>query len=145
VPGSGNGQLPAGFLPITDGGVTKKLYVSAQQVAAAVAAQKPAPTPPPSNPPPTGPQNPGGPPGTVPGAPGGDVPSAPTDSGPSAPPSQSAPPPTTAEAAGPMPPTQAVSSRVSKGLIPALVLVGLLGLLASTGVRFFVRPPRGTR
>jgi hypothetical protein len=146
VPGSGNGQLPAGFLPITDGGVTKKLYVSAQQVAAAVAAQKPAPTPPPSNPPPTGPQNPGGAPGTVPGAPGGDVPSAPTDSGPSsAPPSQSAPPPTTAEAAGPMPPTQAVSSRVSKGLIPALVLVGLLGLLASTGVRFFVRPPRGTR
>ncbi len=41
VPGRGNGQLPAGYLPIRDRGVTAQLYRSAQQVARAVAAQTP--------------------------------------------------------------------------------------------------------
>jgi hypothetical protein len=146
VPGSGNGELPEGFLPITDRGVTKKLYVSAQQVGTAVSAQKPAPSGPKTPGPSSGPTDTGAPGGDEPGAPGADLPSAaPTDSVPSAAPSESPVPSTVTEAAGPMPPTQAVSSRVSQGLIPALVLVGLLGLLASTGVRFFVRPPRGTR
>jgi hypothetical protein len=43
-----------------------------------------------------------------------------------------------------MPATKAVSSRISQGLIPALVLIGLLALGLTVGVRFFVRPPRGT-
>ena len=38
--GSGNGELPDGFLPIRDSGVTKRLHDSAQDVAAAVAAQR---------------------------------------------------------------------------------------------------------
>ena len=39
-PGRGNGQLAAGYVPITSSGVTKPLYHQAQQVAAAVAAQQ---------------------------------------------------------------------------------------------------------
>ncbi len=134
-PGSGNGQLPDGFLPIRKSGVTRKLFLSAQAVAAAVAAQK-APPAPPRDHQPTGPSDHGG-----------DPPSdAPTDDGPSTGPSDkpSKLPPVDA-ASSPMPPTSAVSSRLSQGLIPALLLVGLLGLGASAASRFFVRPPRGTR
>jgi hypothetical protein len=138
-PGSGNGQLPQGFLPIRNSGVTQKLYVSAQAVAAAVAAQKEPPTPssPPSHSPQSGP----------PSQPGSDLSSAvPTDAAPSSAPSTtpSALPPVDA-AAAPMPPTSATTSRISQGLIPALLLVGLLGLGVSAASRFFVRPPRGTR
>ena len=39
-PGSGNGELPGGFLPIEKTGATAKLYDSAQEVATAVEAQK---------------------------------------------------------------------------------------------------------
>jgi hypothetical protein len=137
--GSGNGQLPQGFLPIRDSGVTKKLFVSAQQVAAAVAAQK-APASPMS------PQThaPAGPPATPSE---GDLPrAAPTEAPPSDAPSAtpSKLPPSDAAAAA-MPPTQALSSRLSKGLIPALLLMGLLGLGLSAASRFFVRPPRRVR
>ena len=45
VPGRGNGQLAAGYVPIASSGVTKGLYDQAQQVAAAVAAQKAPPAP----------------------------------------------------------------------------------------------------
>lgn len=38
--GRGNGQLPAGYLPITSSGVTSALYKQAQRVATAVATQK---------------------------------------------------------------------------------------------------------
>jgi hypothetical protein len=41
--------------------------------------------------------------------------------------------------------TRAVSSRVSQGLVPSLVLVGVLGLGLTVGTRFLVRPPRRTR
>lgn len=147
VPGSGNGQLPDGFLPIVNRGVTQKLYSSAQSVGAAVAAQKAGHSSPPSpsGNPSAGPVDPGNS-GGVPTAPGdGGLPSdAASDAGPSSAPTQAAPT-TTAAAAAPMPPTRAVSSRLSRGLIPALVLFGVLGLLASSGIRFFVRPPRGTR
>ena len=55
IEGSGNGELPAGFLPITDAGPTADLYGSAQIVAEAILAQKgaiatPAPTPTPTPP-----------------------------------------------------------------------------------------------
>jgi len=138
-PGSGNGQLPEGFLPIRDRGVTKKLFVSARQVATAVAAQKAPATP--SGPPS---QTPAGPPATPSG---GDLPSdAPTDAAPSTQPSATpAKLPPSDTAAAPMPPTQALSSRLSKGLIPALLLLGLLGLGVSAASRFFVRPPRRSR
>ncbi len=42
-----------------------------------------------------------------------------------------------------MPATKAVASRMSAGLIPALVLIGLLALGVAAAVRFFVRPPGG--
>jgi hypothetical protein len=46
VPGSGNGKLPGGYLPILKTGATAKLYASAQRVAKLIAAQKePAPKP----------------------------------------------------------------------------------------------------
>ncbi|HMO11125.1 MAG TPA: hypothetical protein PKB06_06410, partial [Actinotalea sp.] len=60
VRGSANGQLPAGFLPITATGATAKLYESAQTVAAAFLRQdgtvvKAQPTPGPTTPPPSSP------------------------------------------------------------------------------------------
>ena len=60
-PGRGNGRLAAGYLPITNAGVTKPLYQQAQQVADAIEAQKAAPgtsTNQPTNPGP--PASPGG-------------------------------------------------------------------------------------
>ena len=39
-PGRGNGELPAGYLPIASSGVTAPLYKQAKRVAAAIAAQK---------------------------------------------------------------------------------------------------------
>ena len=48
-PGRGNGQLAAGYVPITSSGVTRGLYLQAQEVADAVAAQKAPPTPPASH------------------------------------------------------------------------------------------------
>jgi hypothetical protein len=144
VPGSGNGQLPEGFVPIRDSGVTEKLYVSAQQVGAAVAAQqvsKP-PTAKPSSQPPEAqpPSVPGGPTGSS------DLPGdAPSAANPSAAPAAAPSTAPTVEAAAQMPPTRSVSSQMSRGLIPALVLIGLLGLLVAGATRFFVRPPGGTR
>jgi len=58
APGTANGQLPDGFLPISDTGPTARLFASAQTVATAIGAQKgtvgtpPAPTPPPTSAPP---------------------------------------------------------------------------------------------
>jgi len=140
-PGSGNGELPEGYLPIRDSGLTKKLYVSAQQVADAVAAQK-EPAPPKT---PSGGTHDGNP-HVPPAQPGADLPTdAPAGDTPSNAPAASTDPGTTTEVVAAMPPTKAVSSRISQGLIPALVLVALLALGLTAGMRFFVRPPRGTR
>jgi hypothetical protein len=152
--GSGNGELPQGFLPIVNHGVTKPLYASAQLVSREVAAQKPAP--PTGHHGPSGPSGPPHPPVTT-----GHTSTGTTTTGPvaGAPPTSTTPSPyknptkgTHKQSAGqettlaaPMPPTQAVSSRVSRGLIPMLVLLGFLGLGVSSATRFFVRPPRGTR
>lgn len=48
VPGSGNGKLPEGYLPIVKTGATAKLYAAAQRVAKLIAAQK-EPTPKPTS------------------------------------------------------------------------------------------------
>ena len=72
-PGRGNGQLAAGYVPLASSGVTRGLYLQAQEVADAVAAQKAPPTPPvshsptPPASPPAGPAQ-GGPPVVLPGA-----------------------------------------------------------------------------
>ncbi len=140
-PGSGNGELPEGYLPIRDRGVTEKLYVSAQQVADAVAAQK---EPAPRQAPPGGTHP--GPPSSPSTQPGVDLPvDAPAGGTPSDGPAVTTDPATPTEALAAMPPTRSVSSRISQGLIPALVLVGLLALGLTAGTRFFVRPPGGTR
>jgi hypothetical protein len=142
-PGSGNGQLPEGYLPIRDSGVTRDLYRSAQDVADAVEAQRE-----PSDPEPTeetsapsdgssgGPAGGGGP-GS--GVPGGGAPA-------TASPSASAPSslaPTAPEATVQMPATQPVSSAVAGGALPMLLILGGLGLVVSTALRFFV--PSGGR
>lgn len=85
VPGRGNGQLAAGYVPIVNSGVTKGLYVQARQVANAVAAQKaPAhaqPTAvkaPPTGPGTTSPSSPS----TVPAGPPTDLPTSASPPGP---------------------------------------------------------------
>lgn len=144
-PGSGNGQLPAGFLPILDHGVTAKLYDSAQQVADAVEAQKasgpgPGSTPSDAGPGDGGPAAGGGPgasEGGAPAAPPGDpVPSAVPTSKPS---SSAAPQPVA------MPATQPVASRLAGGFLPALLLLGGAALAIAGTLRMAVSAARGSR
>ncbi len=140
--GAGNGELPAGFLPIEKKGATRKLFDLAQSVGdggrgadARSRRSEPAPsdTSAPTLPPNTGGS---GDPGDVGDVPGGDVP---TDS-PSAAPS----PPATAPAEPlAMPATEAVSSDLGDRAVPVLLILGLIGIALTSAVRFFVRPPRG--
>lgn len=126
-PGSGNGQLPEGYLPIERTGVTAKLFNAAQDTADAIEAQV-EPDPPTS---PDGGDEGGGvdtsggsePPGAPPG--GGD-------------PSKGAEPkPTPTEPPAPvaMPATQAVSSGLAGGLLPLLILLGAIGCLVTVALR----------
>jgi hypothetical protein len=141
--GAGNGELPAGFLPLTKKGATAELYDRALAVADAVEAQTPEPTEEPSpsaSPSPTAdPTLPGG---TVtndplPDVPSGDVPTgAATDVASPAAASSSAAPVV-------MPQTEAVSSDLGNRTVPVLLLLGLVGIAVTTAVRFFVRPPQG--
>ena len=140
--GSGNGELPAGFVPIRTSGATAKLYASAQKVATAVEKQAPAPTEAPSSstPPPDG----GGLGTTTPiaSAPdlGGDPSAAATSPAASTSPSAS---PGAAPIA--MPETKAVSSEWGGRLLPTLLVIGLLGIAIASAARFFVQPPPGPR
>ncbi|WP_180936051.1 hypothetical protein [Nocardioides ungokensis] len=126
-PGSGNGQLPDGFLPIRSTGVTAPLYRSAQEVAAAVEAQKAEPPVPTTSATPT--SDGGSSPGTTPASSSGGVPGEAPGNGaaPSAAASAS-PSPSTGQEAAAMPATQPVSSPLAGGLLPALLLLGGLGL-----------------
>jgi hypothetical protein len=137
--GAGNGELPAGFVPLKKTGATRKLYDVAQEVADAVEAQTPLPTEEPS---PSATANPtlpsGSDSGDVPDAPGGDLPS----DAPSAAPSPSASP-TGPPAPIAMPQTEAVSSDLGDRAVPVLLILGLIGIALTSAVRFFVRPPRG--
>jgi len=142
VAGSGNGELPEGFLPIRATGPTAKLLTAADRVADLIEAQRPA-TPPapeapeeteePSSPPPTGPIDSG--PGPDLGPPDAtDVEDVPTSA------------PTTAPVvegdAAPTAATSTVGSGVAGTLFPLLIVLGLVGLLYTIGTRFFIRPPR---
>lgn len=136
-PGSGNGQLPEGFLPISKSGPTAKLYGSAQETADAIEAQKE-----PATEPTEGPDAPGGNGGTT----GGDVtpPGVPDDLEPSADSSPAAVP-STVPAAVDMPPTAAVASSRAKFLVPMLVLLGGVGCLVALVMRVAVPALRGRR
>lgn len=131
--GPGNGELPGGYLPIAKTGTTAKLYASAEEVASAVEEQK-APSGEPTG---TGDDT-----GDGGGAVTGDGPT-----GPDAPPSDvdpsAAPSPTDAPTDGPseapeavqMPATQPVGSDVAGGLLPALILIGAIGCVATALIR----------
>jgi hypothetical protein len=126
-PGSGNGQLPDGFLPITRAGATSALFTSAQQVADAVKAQKCAA--------PTGPAK-----AAVTGGTSSTL-AAPAASGPAA---------AAAAAKGAVATTSAATTPVSMGttkapssavgflLLPILVALALAGAVASGIVRILV-------
>jgi hypothetical protein len=128
--GSGNGELPGGFLPIQRTGVTAKLYAAAQDAADAIAAQKEqGPGQPddggddgggrPSVEPPPGADEP-------PGVPDGDEPSTAAE-------------PSTAPSAAPtavdMPATAPVGSDLAGGLLPLLILLGAIGCVATIALR----------
>lgn len=140
-PGSGNGQLPAGFLPIERAGVTGKLFRAAHEVADAIEEQKEAPTEEPSGTPtgtPTDSSTPGGPP------PATDV-DAPSDAPSAGEPSPSAVAvPTTSTSAAPVAtdPTEALSSKTASRVMPTLLLIGLLGVAAASVLQFAVQGPR---
>lgn len=122
-PGSGNGELPGGFLPIEKTGVTAKLFDAAQETAGAIEEQ---------HAPDSGTDGPGAggssgggvtPP---PGVPGDDQPA--TEPSPSTVPS--APPAVVA-----MPATEPVGSNLAGGLLPLLILLGAVGCVAATALR----------
>jgi hypothetical protein len=123
--GSGNGELPDGFLPIEKKGVTAKLYNSAQDVADAVEAQK-EPKPDPTGDPSDSSGSGGNSPVTPIDPPADPEPS--TDPEPSATPS--VPP-----AATPMPATEPVGSSLAGGLLPMLILLGAIGCVVATALR----------
>lgn len=130
--GTGNGELPEGFLPIRPSGATGKLYASAAEVADAVAEQKPPPSPDTDAPDPAAPD--GGPVVTPDTTLPDPEPTTATDDDPT-------PPPTTADTT-PVAHTEPVGSRLSELLLPALLVLGFAGAAYSLGSRFFVRPPR---
>ncbi|GGO73211.1 hypothetical protein [Nocardioides deserti] len=142
-PGSGNGQLPEGFLPIRRTGVTAPLFRSAQAVADAVAAQR-RPGAGGGGGGDTAGEGGGGTAGggagsPVTGVPVGDVPTGEVPADDAGTVAEPAAPPTAAPV---MPATEPVASRLGGGLLPALVLVGLASVLVASGLRFFVRVPR---
>ncbi len=141
--GSGNGQLPAGYLPITRTGPTAKLFDSAQLVADAIEAQRPAPADPDPSDAPSG-AEPGAGPGTTTG--GGLTPpvDAPPATAPLAPAAPTASVPPVLDVADPVATsaTAVEQSGTAGRLLPLLLLAGLVGGLVQVGSRFFVRPPR---
>ena len=131
-PGSGNGELPDGFLPIRDSGVTRKLYVAAQASAKAIEAQYVPPTQTPTPTPTASPTTPSGASTPDPVAPlPTDGPAGPV---PSSAPSSSGPAPI-ADATAPVVATQAVTSPMGNWVLPILLCVGLLGGLIASCTR----------
>ena len=125
-PGSGNGELPGGFLPIEKTGATAKLFDAAQETADAIEAQRSAPSGPSDGP---GAGSGDGDGGGV--APPPDVPG---DEEPSTAPEPSAAP-TTAPMAVEMPATEPVGSNLAGGLLPLLILLGAIGCVTATALR----------
>ncbi|WP_148614332.1 hypothetical protein [Nocardioides rubriscoriae] len=142
VRGSGNGQLPAGFLPIRKTGPTGKLFDAAQLVADAIEAQKPAPTTPDQTDAPTGGGDDAGT-GTATGGgdltpPVSDVPPAPVPTSPAT----TTPPVLAIADPAPTSATTVQESGTAGRLLPLLLLAALVGVVVQVGSRFFVRPPR---
>ena len=149
VRGSGNGQLPDGFLPIKKNGPTGKLFDSAQLVADAIEAQKAAPVKP-------GDGDGDGPAGGTTGG-GGSTPpftggatvpdlTVPLGSATGTTPGVTIPTPAPVLDVGEAAPASATaveSSGTAGKLLPLLLLVAVLGALVQIGSRFLVRPPRG--
>lgn len=130
VPGRGNGELPAGFVPIQSTGATAPLYSSAQAVATAVGEQKGAMTPPPSG----GGSTPTAPPrSTVP-------PAAPTTAPVSGLPADEDD--TSAEAVTAYGRTEAQTSKVGSRAVPVAFGVGLAGLLGAPLLQAWTRRRR---
>lgn len=140
-PGSGNGRLPAGFLPIQKTGVTAKLYRSAQETADAIEAQKEPPKPDQTGG--DGDDNGGG---TNDGPPAGGVspPGVPDDAEPS-----TASEPTAVPSSSPtpvtMPATEPVDSSLAGGLLPLLILLGAIGCVLTVALRVAGPIVRGRR
>lgn len=122
-PGSANGTLPDGYLPIVDAGVTKPLFAAARRSADLIEVQRgPTATTP----------------STKPGASGGGPAGA---GGPADAPAADAPAEQT-NAAGPVTatladtgPTAAVTSRAGRLLLPLLLLLGLAAGIAGPALR----------
>ncbi|WP_139981377.1 hypothetical protein [Nocardioides litoris] len=137
--GSGNGQLPAGFLPITEKGPTAPLFRSAQVVADAIEAQQPAPVEEQDDPPAAAPPAAGSSPGIV------ETPVA--EEPPASAPAAAAPSATATlgvdEAEPAASPTTTETSGTAGRLLPLLLAAAVVGGLVRAGSRFFVRPPRG--
>jgi ABC-type phosphate transport system substrate-binding protein len=134
--GSGNGELPRGYLPIRSKGPTEKLYDAALAIADAVEKQKPAAVAPEDEP-----SDGSGSGGPGVGGGGAVTPLAPPAAAPSV------APPVAPPAAGPTEavvtdPTRNLSSPMAGRLMPALLVLALLGIAVGSGLRFFVRPPR---
>jgi len=134
-PGSGNGQLPAGFLPIRASGPTAPLFQAAQQAATAIAAQRVA-TPAGQQVPSTGGVSGGVDSGAAPAG-GGAAPAA--AAVPSAP--ASAVPTATASVAprAQVLATAPQSSKLAGALLPTALFLGLLGGLLSLVLRLLTR------
>ena len=126
--GSGNGQLPEGYLPIQKTGVTAKLYTSALDTADAIEAQQGSAADPSDDSSDNGTNSSTGSGGAVPpgDAPDGGTPS--SGDSPSAVPSSG----TTAVV---MPDTAPVSSSLAGGLLPLLILLGAVGCLVALALR----------
>lgn len=133
VSGAGNGQLPAGFLPITASGATANLFSSAQAAALIIAKQQGLTAP--TSSPPTTPTSNTGPPtasgggaaalGSVPGGTGdtGGVDTVTVDGDPA----PSTPTDGTATATGVTPTTPVSAARLA---VPVAAGIGLFGALA---------------
>ncbi|WP_036508223.1 hypothetical protein [Nocardioides sp. URHA0020] len=141
-PGSGNGELPQGFLPIRRSGVTARYYASAQTVADAVEAQRKPAAEPTAKPSPSVDGSGGD--GSGVGAPVTPPDAAPGDPAPSVAPSPSVSP-SAPTAATPMPATQSVGSDLAGGLLPALILLGAIGCASTALLRAGAPFLRGRR
>ncbi|MET0822055.1 MAG: hypothetical protein ABWY58_13915 [Aeromicrobium sp.] len=121
VPGSGNGKLPGGFLPIVKTGATAKLWASAQRVATLVAAQKEAAAKPEAT---------KGAPKPAPAAPAAAPVDAPQDDAPAAAAGEGA-----ATATDDIVATSAQSSGAAGALFPVLIALALLAGLGGPATR----------
>lgn len=136
--GNGNGQLPAGFLPIKKTGATAKLFRSAQSVADVIEEQKAAPTDAPTATESSAPTGGASTPTSTDVVPPSEAPSGATPStSPTAIPTTSA---STAPVA--TEPTATISSDTAGRVMPTLLLIGLLGVAAASVLRFVVQGPR---